>query len=699
MIVLSDTRENLSNKDLSLLLCGDYLYSAWIAFDRFQNRLYWNALPISFLTDQRLYDWKTYAVEEVSETKRVSTAKIPAAPQLEDFGGSPGLLWVDYAGGSGSIYFQDLADGASGEAQVVFDPGEGTSCRSLSVCNGACPRSTPWIAVEIWNSKKVSVVLLCRSAGRWEVIRSLTDQDSFRPHLAPGGDNILLAWNELDRGRYRVVTAELNGDTAKMSDRRCVESEDRDAVFPCIACAKNGSRFLSCTIEQPVLLDNGCVEYRSDIAVFQSDNSRGEWVSIGKESIDYGLNPWQAAYVGRRRAPLLRADGNGGMWLLWEMKQDRRSMNPHLGRLMGKKLAGENGKAMCLIEGRCGFVPAQACSGSLKLTVASRSQFVKGDYRVPFVLHRVDLRESFPVIDHPPTPSAKIFFGSSDPPRGANGEWRLFFGDPHCHSRLSVDLEGELDELYYFAREKAKIDFVAFAENDYMYLTVPMSTDVRFVAVESCERYYDPHRFSTFHAFEYTKHTDPDSHRIVLFADSPGPIYSWFDDTPTVAGLVENYRVLPERSVLLHPHHEYSLDLVDHNLERNIEICSGWGNHMIHDDYVAAVHSLLSTGFEIGFIGGSDNHERTPGLGGALTGVWARSNTRADLFEALWNHRTFATTGSRCILQVWVCDERGKAFIGETLSAHGKLSVQVAVHSEPDIKEIEIIRNLSLIHI
>ena len=43
----------------------------------------------------------------------------------------------------------------------------------------------------------------------------------------------------------------------------------------------------------------------------------------------------------------------------------------------------------------------------------------------------------------------------------------LFWADTHCHSVLSADAEGELDELAAFGRDIAGLDIMAIVDNDY----------------------------------------------------------------------------------------------------------------------------------------------------------------------------------------------------------------------------------------
>ncbi len=115
---------------------------------------------------------------------------------------------------------------------------------------------------------------------------------------------------------------------------------------------------------------------------------------------------------------------------------------------------------------------------------------------------------------------------------------------------------------------------------------------------------------------------------------------------------------------------------------------------LISEEYVHRIHKLLDSGLRFGFIGASDNHERNPGLGGGLTGLWAKGNTRADVFEAFGARRCFATTGLRPDLRMWVCG----AFMGEETTATSSPTVDVQVKCSAPIRQIQIIRDGHTVH-
>ena len=273
--------------------------------------------------------------------------------------------------------------------------------------------------------------------------------------------------------------------------------------------------------------------------------------------------------------------------------------------------------------------------------------------------------------------------------RAQEGEYSLYFGDPHVHSSLSLDVDGEPDELYHIGRDVAALDFIALTEND--HYVAPLS-ESSWEQIRRLASFYNaPGEFTAFLGYEYTRFRSDGGgldHRSVLFPGATGRVFSWKDDAPDVETLTAR---LDEAGLeaLFHHHHPH-LDLTDSPRECNVEVCSGWHNCMLLDDYRHALHQHLCSGWRVGFIGGSDNHQRTPGFGGALTRVWAPTTTREDIYEAFLRHRTFATTGLRPVLTLRV----GGAFMGEevSLTSSERPLLEVSVRCEREVERIDLIR-------
>ena len=115
---------------------------------------------------------------------------------------------------------------------------------------------------------------------------------------------------------------------------------------------------------------------------------------------------------------------------------------------------------------------------------------------------------------------------------------------------------------------------------------------------------------------------------------------------------------------------------------------------MRRDDYRATLHDRLRSGRVFGFFGASDNHERNPGLGGALTGAWATDNTREGVYEAFEQRRVFATTGLRPVLAFRVCG----TFMGGAVTTDADPELSVRVVCERPVDRVDIVRDGEVVH-
>ncbi|MDP6777944.1 MAG: DUF3604 domain-containing protein, partial [Candidatus Latescibacteria bacterium] len=268
----------------------------------------------------------------------------------------------------------------------------------------------------------------------------------------------------------------------------------------------------------------------------------------------------------------------------------------------------------------------------------------------------------------------------------------LYWTDTHVHTTLSTDAEGEVDELIAYARDKAQLDCLALQDNDRHVISL-MSSEYELSRAYA-RHFHEDGSFVMVPGFEWTCKKPRDRvryHRSVLARDESLPLirYTEVDGDPmdALTGLAE------EHGALLHAHHENWV-LTDSPAETNVEICSGWRVHMLDPQYLSKVHGVLKSGQRIGFIGASDNHRRNPGVGGGLTGVYARELTREAILEAFRAHRCFATDGSRLVLKLWVND----AFIGEETSTDGAPEVRwEATFTEPPAT-VRLIRDGLCIH-
>ena len=600
------------------------------------------------------------------------------------------LLWTEYRGARGILMqsLRDLSSEGFGRATAAPLPVEMNAGEFACVADA---EGAPQVLVEDWRGNSCTIRHLTNTGKEW-LDRGCVSGDAFciRPRLILNGTGLTASWDEYSSERYRVIVSSQAGGATWSTTSLPLPDGTRESLSS-IAAAGNGELFAARCRERLVDLDSAAIHH-SELYVAVKMGS--DWQDVARVDIDFALNPWTSAYWGWRRFPVLMPDRDG-VWLCWEEKLDTRSMGPGPGRLRALYVtaSGAPGDPIVLIDDHSMFVLEQGADASHFL-VATKTLRESYELHIPYQIHEVNTADDAPARPEPSesnrnAPVFEVRPVASRQPQMADE--KLFFGDLHIHSHLSYDLPGEPDELYLFARDVAKLDFVCFAENDATRFTGPLSPCDWERSRRLAETFNDPGRFTSFIAWEYTLHRSPkyprslDSHRCVVFPALDARIVSWFDDSaPTPEELRQAFQ--GER-VLLHYHHPRPPDVEDDSLERNVEVSSGWAISMGVQHYVDRLHTLLDQGLKFGLFASSDNHERNPGLGGGLAGVWAKENTREAIFDAFWNRRVFGTTGLRPDIRFSVSG----CFMGGSADIEGPPQIHVAVKCDVPVCMVEII--------
>jgi hypothetical protein len=397
-------------------------------------------------------------------------------------------------------------------------------------------------------------------------------------------------------------------------------------------------------------------------------------------------------YLGRRRKPLVVADPAEGAWLLWERKELHDGKTPVAqGVLCARRLttSGSPGPTVAAAAGPRFFVPGGVDfdDGRRVLWVASRAHPDVSYTDVELGRYTLDGAPPFApaeewagwrplVVDEPrPAPRPSVEIGGKT--------YTLYWADMHVHTVLSADAEGHPDEVIAYARDKAHLDVVALTDNDWSHLSVTASDWA--LASHYARHFHADGRFVLLPAYEWTYRPaggaspgapNQPNHRTVISRRDGFPILRNQDVDPEPGGdpMDALAAYAAQHDLLLHVHHE-RWALTDPPSETNFEVCSGWGSHLAHPTHRAKYHAALAAGRTLGFIGNSDNHRRNPGLGGALTGIWAEALTREAIVDALRQRRCFATDGSRIVVQLWL----DGAFMGEETPAQPAPAIRWSV--------------------
>lgn len=288
---------------------------------------------------------------------------------------------------------------------------------------------------------------------------------------------------------------------------------------------------------------------------------------------------------------------------------------------------------------------------------------------------------------------------------------RIVWGDPHWQTFFSDGIRSP-EELYAFARDEAFLDFGAIS--DHMEAISERQWDY-FKAVTN--DYNEPGRFATLLGQEWTNHKF--GHRNVYYRGDNGPaVRSNDSDCNTLEKLWKKLDSHPELDTIAIPHHSANTVMgVDWSqgwnpkYEKAVEMYSCWGSSECHKDDgnirpIRAsggevrgrhVRDALNLGYKMGFVGAGDIHDGRPGdslsefqpevelykdlYPQGLTAALAPSLSRENVFDAIKNHSTYATTHRRIFLDV-----------RKSVQA-GKLQLEIKAASEDGIKDVKVIFN------
>jgi hypothetical protein len=295
----------------------------------------------------------------------------------------------------------------------------------------------------------------------------------------------------------------------------------------------------------------------------------------------------------------------------------------------------------------------------------------------------------------------------------------VYFGDIHAKTMLSDGLKSPM-EYFEHARDVALTDFGAIADHnctEASRVEGPFRTEMTDEAFseiqEACEAFNEAGRFVTLQGFEQNELQEYPGHRNVYFRGvAPGLFRG--------RTLEDLYEYLEGHDALVIPHHPIiwrtKVHLGNPRYERVVEMysmhCSSevkgspvnnWRTTPGKAETGISAREILESGYRVGFIASSDNHNGAPGLSarpsrftnltysGGLAAVFARELTREAVFDAMYARRCYATTGARIYL-----DSRldGRMMGSETRVEGGRpVAYEITVSGTEPISRIEIVHN------
>ncbi len=309
---------------------------------------------------------------------------------------------------------------------------------------------------------------------------------------------------------------------------------------------------------------------------------------------------------------------------------------------------------------------------------------------------------------------------------------QIFWGDLHAHTSHG-HANGEIEDLYHYARDEARLDFVAHVEHytragewlhPWWRRRYPeCQTVVDFVKRSWQERlrlarqFDDPGRFVPLLGFEWAHTT---GHLNGFFPGLDAPLVyptSFRYPAMTPAYLKE---LLKDHEWFGVPHHTafplgrgtlggFRWELFDPEVMPCVEIASKQGNGEYFGAPYAAlpmgvggtVREGLARGLRFGFVGATDTNIARPGSFTAqekrqrlpgLTAVFAPTLERQAIYNAIRARRCYATLGGRPILRFTI----NGAFMGESLrlpSTDTAKHIQCDVAGSAELARVEVIKN------
>ena len=287
-------------------------------------------------------------------------------------------------------------------------------------------------------------------------------------------------------------------------------------------------------------------------------------------------------------------------------------------------------------------------------------------------------------------------------------EYRLYFGDLHRHSHISICLpriDGSLTDNHRYALAAAALDFLAITDH-----THDLNPYAWWRSQQQTDWFHIPGRYVTIYGYERSNFAEGGGHRNVFFLDRgwevngsdyyhrytsylglPKPntdpdesLYPWLKkgkrgDAFTIAHTPEYSRGKKRGT----------WDFNDPEVEPVVEIFQAFRRSYERPDggvsQESSVWDALSKGHLLGFIASSDH--RSTHLSYAC--VWATENSRRALFDAILARRTFAAT-DRIALELRI----GDTLMGEQTHLNsGNPTLQIRAAGTAPIDEIQIIRS------
>jgi len=545
---------------------------------------------------------------------------------------------------------------------------------------------------------KLSILLCSGLPGRWDkpVIVSTPGVDANRVSMTSYKDRVLLTWDEYTDGSYRIAWHWLNRNKSPISYAGI--NSERWLSPVSISEPKNGAYIAFTILKEVHDPERDIWDHWPGIAVAKIEDEHMHILEDPTQEdprfaadLREGLlgDDYYIGYHGLRRRPQPAIRDDGTLWLFWELMYGPEK-SPRYGHLSGRCWDGKTWSEPLLIHHgmTCYAVPDYFNSGQLPICFLNDRLEAKKlvDYEIVVESRGITFQRKGKYwqcwqqakVKEEPTVRYETTIH--------NKTLKLYWLDTHCHSVFSPDAEGEPDELINYARDIAHLDGVSIVDNDYYPFKSYSQAEWQIQQVLA-SHFTKPGEFIVFPGYEFTYHrrnlTPNFNHRYVIYPKPGGRLLRRIDPEGRTDQILVNS--LYNTDAILVAHH-CTWQLIKPGFDQLVEVCSSWRVCIEETDFV--LKRLLS-GDRFGFIGSSDSHRACPGMGGALTGVYATALTPEALHEAYKNRRTIATQGQRIAIDFRI----NGVFIGEETTIDSAPALHLTVNAPTILEFVEVIRD------
>lgn len=667
-----------------------------------------------------------------------------AAP-AERVAQAPGILEAHLASDEAGRLLAIWSQPSSGGVMQLHEStrlavGKWTAPRPLSSLPGASFAATvirdaagrPWCLFQGGANGQQQVHVTWKAGGQWAFPQRITDGDghTFAPAACRFGQGIRAVWDGRIDGRYGVYMREF-------------EIEPRTGRYEpqaTVACAEGllcGASIIALNDEHSLLVyEDAQPDWGRRNRVIRADREEmtaGNFlharrhlraVRIGPEgqallADDLDAHLEAALPSPSRGSACLGRDGRGTVFLAYRQIVDLRSALPERGFVQALTCWRDGAWQPPVVlqdGGGLSRMPASfltRADGRLLLAYAERRA---EEFAVRVVEVSGPGRAGGATAETWPAAGAfaPMRLTEPDPPRrtapltlnGSPDDPVLLWGDLHRHTEISACrwwIEGMPQEAYRYALQAANLDFLALTDHAW-YL---QNRDARALDFLLACAYGLPGRFTTFCAYE--ANFEPGEGHVVVLSGDMDP------EVPVFRDRAELFDRLVGTGAVVVPHHM-----------GDPAFPYGWAGHSDALAPVAEVFQPYRTAFEqpgapapstawadegnaavpestmlhawraglkVGVVASSD-HLST---GGAFAGVWARTNTRDAILEALRRRHCFAAS-ARIELAFWA----GAHFMGDAadLPPDGprEVTVRVRCRGEAALDRAELLCDGEVVH-